>query len=68
MLFYGIAFFGIWATQDILAVALAQYVLKTLWEVLATPFTYLVVGWIKRAEGVDHYDRETDFNPFRLHD
>lgn len=68
MLFYGIAFFGIWATQDILAVALAQYVLKTLWEVLATPFTYLVVGWLKRAEGVDHYDRETDFNPFRLHD
>ncbi|HEY1101807.1 MAG TPA: queuosine precursor transporter [Burkholderiaceae bacterium] len=68
MLFYGIAFFGIWATQDILAVALAQYVLKTLWEVLATPLTYLVVGWLKRAEGVDHYDRETDFNPFRLHD
>lgn len=67
-LFYGIAFFGIWATQDILAVAMAQYVLKTLWEVLATPLTYLVVGWLKRAEGVDHYDRETDFNPFRLHD
>ncbi len=68
MLFYGIAFFGIWATQDILAVALAQYVLKTLWEVLATPLTYVVVGWLKRAEGVDHYDRATDFNPFRLRD
>lgn len=67
-LFYFVAFYGIWATSDILAVTLAQYLLKTLWEVLATPLTYAVVGWLKRAEGVDHYDRDTNFNPFRLHD
>ena len=67
-LFYCIAFFGIWKTQDIIAVALAQYVLKTLWEVLATPLTYAVVGFLKRAENVDHFDRQTNFNPFRLRD
>ena len=30
------------------------------------PFTYAVVGFLKRAEGMDAYDRDTDFNPFRL--
>lgn len=67
-LFYFIAFYGIWATQDIVAVALAQYALKTVWEVLATPLTYRVVAFLKRAENVDHFDRQTDFNPFRLDD
>ncbi len=67
-LFYFVAFYGIWKTQDIIAVALAQYVLKTLWEVLATPLTYAVVGYLKRAENVDHFDRDTNFNPFHLRD
>ncbi len=67
-LFYAVAFYGIWETKDIVHVALAQYVLKTGWEVVATPVTYRLVGFLKRAEGVDHYDRGTDFNPFRLRD
>jgi hypothetical protein len=29
-----------------------------------TPLTYLAVGSLKRAEGEDVYDRETNFNPF----
>ena len=33
---------------------------------LFTPVTYRVVNFLKRAEGVDYYDRDTDFNPFRL--
>jgi hypothetical protein len=37
-----------------------------LYEVAATPLTYLVVGGLKRAEGVDIFDRCTDFNPFHL--
>jgi hypothetical protein len=35
-------------------------------EVVFTPVTYKIVGFLKRAEGVDHYDRTTDFNPFKL--
>ena len=65
-LFYVIAFYGIWPSEQIVHVALAQYVLKTGWEVLATPLTYRVVAWLKRVEHEDHYDRDTDFSPFRL--
>jgi len=65
-LFYFIAFYGIWANGDVIKIAIAQYVLKTLWEVVMTPVTYRVVGFLKRAENEDYYDRGTDFSPFRL--
>jgi uncharacterized integral membrane protein (TIGR00697 family) len=65
-LFYFIAFGGLWATGDVLKVALTQYVLKTGWEVVMTPVTYRVVGFLKRAEHEDFYDRETRFTPFTL--
>ncbi|SEH34988.1 queuosine precursor transporter [Magnetospirillum fulvum] len=65
-LFYAIAFWGIWQSSDVVKVALTQYVLKTSWEVVATPLTYWVVGLLKRAEHEDWYDRTTNFNPFRL--
>lgn len=67
-LFYFIAFYGIWQTYDIMAVAFAQYLLKTAWEVLATPLTYRVIGTLKRAENEDYYDHQTNFSPFRLDD
>ena len=66
LLFYSIAFYGIWATADVFQIAINQYILKTLWEVVMTPVTYKVVGFLKRAEQEDHYDRNTDFSPFRL--
>jgi uncharacterized integral membrane protein (TIGR00697 family) len=65
-LFYLIAFYGIWETSDVLKVAMAQYLLKTGWEVVMTPVTYRVVGFLKRAEDEDYYDRTTNFNPFSL--
>ncbi|MDQ5849281.1 MAG: queuosine precursor transporter [Pseudomonadota bacterium] len=65
-LFYVIAFYGIWATPDLIKIAIAQYVLKTGWEVVMTPVTYRVVGFLKRAEQEDYYDRDTDFTPFSL--
>ena len=43
-----------------------QAVVKIGYEILATPVTYAVVNWLKRTEGVDHYDRETRFNPFSV--
>ena len=44
------------------------WVLKVLWEVAATPLTYWVVNTLKRREGVDVYDVETDFNPLAVRD
>ena len=65
-LFYVLAFYGIWPIQELIQVALVQYILKTSWEVLATPLTYWVVGALKRKESVDHYDIHTNFTPFRV--
>jgi hypothetical protein len=66
MIFYPVAFLGVWETGLVLQVMLSNYILKVLWEVAATPFTYWVVGALKRAENEDHFDRDTDFTPFKL--
>jgi uncharacterized integral membrane protein (TIGR00697 family) len=65
-LFYTIAFAGLWPRAHLLQVTATQYVFKSLWEVLATPLTYWIVGFLKRAEREDYYDRNTDFTPFSL--
>jgi uncharacterized integral membrane protein (TIGR00697 family) len=65
-LFYVIAFYGIWQTEDVIKVALIQYVLKSSWEVLMTPLTYSIVNFLKRKEQEDYYDRDTNFNPFKI--
>jgi queuosine precursor transporter len=65
-LFYTIAFGGLWPTAELLTVTTTQYVLKSAWEVLATPLTYWMVGFLKRAEQEDYYDRATNFTPFSL--
>lgn len=65
-LFYFLAFYGIWSTELVISVAITQYFLKTGWEVLATPLTYKIVGFLKRKENEDYYDRHTDFNPFKV--
>ncbi len=65
-LFYFIAFYGIWATGDVIKVAMVQYVLKSGWEVLMTPVTYRIVGFLKHAENEDYYDRNTNFTPFSV--
>jgi uncharacterized PurR-regulated membrane protein YhhQ (DUF165 family) len=65
-LFYVIAFYGIWPTEQVVHVAMVQYILKTSWEIVATPLTYAVVNVLKRRENEDFYDRHTHFNPFRI--
>ena len=67
-LFYPLAFYGtgIIPNEALPKVMLAQFVLKTLVEVVFTPATYWIVGTLKRVEEVDVYDRNTDFNPFTL--
>jgi queuosine precursor transporter len=65
LIFYPLAFYGLWDNETLLIVLATQFALKVGWEVLLTPFTYAAVGWLKRREGVDVFDKGTDFNPFR---
>lgn len=67
LLFYPLAFAGTagWTTDAIVQVVLSQFFLKTAWEALLTPFTYLVVNFLKRREGIDVFDDTTDFTPFK---
>ncbi len=67
LIFYPLAFWGLagWPPEQIWQVVLSQFLIKTLWEALLTPVTYVVIGWLKRREGVDIYDDGTDFSPFK---
>lgn len=64
LVFYPVAFYGIWSNEQIISVLIGNYFLKVFWEVLATPITYKIVSFLKRAENEDHYDKDTNFNPF----
>jgi hypothetical protein len=68
LLFYPLAFYGSGIIPDdkLLLVMSSQFVAKVGVEVVFTPVTYRIVGWLKRVEHEDYYDRHTDFNPFAL--
>jgi uncharacterized integral membrane protein (TIGR00697 family) len=66
VLFVMIAFYGVFPGDLLFAVMISNYIFKVGFEVICTPLTYAVVGFLKRKEGVDFYDRTTDFNPFSL--
>jgi uncharacterized integral membrane protein (TIGR00697 family) len=65
LIFYPLAFYGLWDNHTLLVVLLTQWALKVGWEAVLTPVTYAVVGFLKRREGIDVYDEGTDFTPFR---
>lgn len=66
LIFFPIAYGGEWPWELIIEIMVVAYVLKLSIEVLMTPVTYAVVGWLKRRTGVDVYDRDIRFNPFRI--
>lgn len=65
-LFYTIAFAGLWTQEQLIQVAFTQYLMKSGWEIVMTPVTYRIIGFLKRVEHEDYYDRHTDFTPFSL--
>lgn len=65
-IFYPLAFWGDWPPQLVAAVMVSNFFVKVGVEAVMTPVTYAVVGFLKRAEREDFYDRGTDFNPFTL--
>ncbi len=66
LIFYPIAFLGTWSNEQVISVMIGNYFLKVFWEIVATPVTYKIVAFLKKAEHEDFYDRGTDFNPFIL--
>ncbi len=66
VIFISIAFAGTLPFPVLRTVIRDQWILKVLYEIAATPLTYAVVTWLKRREGIDAYDRHTDFNPLAL--
>ena len=66
MLFVAIAFTGVVPGSLLAALILSNYVFKCGVEILFTPITYWLTGWLKQQEHEDYYDRDTNFNPFRL--
>jgi len=68
LIFFPVAFAGIWASETLLAVIAFNWFLKVMVEVVMTPVTYAVVGWLKRSEQEDFYDIDTNFTPFSLQD
>jgi queuosine precursor transporter len=64
LIFIGIAFSGQMAAPALISAVFSQWLFKSLYEVVATPLTYLVVNTLKRVEGVDVYDVDTNLNPF----
>ena len=67
LIFYPLAFWGAagWTNDLVIKVLFTQWALKVAWEAILTPLTYAVVGFLKQREGVDVFDRGTDFTPFK---
>jgi uncharacterized integral membrane protein (TIGR00697 family) len=66
LIFYPLAFLGTWSNEQVVSVLIGNYIIKVLWEIFATPLTYWIVNFLKRAEHEDYFDRDTNFNPFTL--
>jgi len=68
LIFVTLAFSGVIPFEAMLVMIATQWLVKSAYEALATPVTYAVVGFLKRREGVDIYDRDTSFNPLPIGD
>jgi uncharacterized integral membrane protein (TIGR00697 family) len=61
-----IAFAGVLPTQVLIFMILSHWLAKTVYETVATPITYIVVGYFKDKENSDVYDFNTNFNPLHI--
>ena len=67
-IFVLLAFFGTIPIQELWKLIVSQWLIKSAYEAAVTPLTYVVVGYLKRTENEDHYDRRTNFNPLAWED
>ncbi len=68
LVFITLAFAGTIPLDALAGTVVAQWLFKTGYEIIATPLTYLIVGWLKAKEGIDTFDYEANFNPLILKD
>lgn len=66
LVFIVLAFAGTIPASQMLVAVVTQWLFKSVYEALATPLTYVVVNRLKRAEGLDVYDRDTNLNPLPI--
>lgn len=66
LIFYPVAFYGIWSNEILLIVMFSNFLIKVAWEAVLTPVTYKMVSFLKRAENVEIFDEKTDFSPFKI--
>ena len=66
LVFIAIAFAGTMKITDMVTVFFSAWLFKVAWEVLALPISVPVVKWLKKAENEDYYDKDTNFNPFKI--
>jgi hypothetical protein len=66
LIFYTLAFLGPLSPSGIVRSALSAALLKTLYEIVALPLTYRLIGWLKTADKSDVYDRGISYSPFHL--
>ena len=65
--FITLAFVGTMPTGSLIELLVTQWIVKVLYETIATPLTYVVVGYVKRKDGIDTYDEGVSMNPFAVH-
>jgi queuosine precursor transporter len=68
ILVVALTFAGRYSVHILINTILTGYCLKVGYEIIATPITYLVINWLKRAEQADAFDRHENFNPFSFAD
>jgi queuosine precursor transporter len=68
LVFISIAFIGTIPPSTMISTIITQWLMKSGYEIIITPFTYVAVNFLKRKEGVDIFDRDTRFNPLRITD
>ncbi len=66
LVFITLSFWGLVPAAVLGQMILAQYLWKVAYEALLTPVTYAVVSWLKRKEGMDAFDYQVNYNPFRM--
>ena len=67
LIFFPIAFWGV-GLEEMLKLMALQIFLKTAYEIVILPVTNLVVRKVKKHEGVDTFDMNISYNPFRITD
>jgi uncharacterized integral membrane protein (TIGR00697 family) len=66
--FFSVAYLGVIPPRDLFGIFLLSWALKVVWEAAALVFSVPLARWLKKVENEDHFDKRTDFNPFRLDD